>query len=126
MNGFQAQLDRVIEEPDVFRRGLAGLENLTNTEKVKFHFIFNQWINHLEQPLRMVERGLETQDNVDMYGNICLLWLQEPGGWQIWENNHEYYFPRSRQYIEARLEDSASLPPVISVIGPWFSARNDG
>lgn len=125
MNGFQAQLDRIANEPDIFRRGLAGLDNLTDTEKVTFHLIFNQWINHLEQPLRMLERGLETQDNVDMYGNICLLWVQEPGGWQIWEMNREYYFPRSHQYIDSRLADAQTLPPRVSDVFPWFVANNE-
>ena len=125
MNSFQDQLDRIADAPDVFRRGLAGLDNLTEAEKTQFHMIFNQWINHLEQVLRMLKRGLETKDNVDMYGNICLIWILEPGGWEIWERNREYYFPLSRDYIDSRLADPNSLPPRAREIGPWFVASND-
>ena len=109
MKAFQDQLDRIIEDSDLVRRGLNGLDELTENEKFEFSLIFNQFLNHLEQPLRMLERGLETQDNVDMYGNICLVWLQAPGGWEIWEKTREFYFPLSRAYIEARLRDTDTL-----------------
>ncbi len=122
MNSFQEQLDRIAGAPDVFRRGLAGLDKLTAPEQVQFHMIFNQWINHLEQVLRMHDRGLETKDNVDMYGSICLVWLLEPGGSEIWGMNREYYFPLSREYIESRLAEPDTLPPRVREIAPWFVA----
>jgi hypothetical protein len=98
---------------------LNGLGELTDSEKFEFGFIFNQFLNQLEQPLRMLERGLETQDNVDMYGDICVAFLQVPGGWDIWEQTREYYFPLSRAYVEARLRDRKSLPPSILEIHSW-------
>ena len=119
MNSFQSQLDRIIEKPELVRRGLNGLDELTDTEKFEFSLIFNQFLNQLEQPLRMLERGLETQDNVDIYGNICLVWLQAPGAWEIWEKTREYYFPLSRAYIESRLRDPGSLPTNIIELYPW-------
>ena len=119
MNSFQSQLDRIIEKPELVRRGLNGLGELTDSEKFEFSFIFNQFLNQLEQPLRMLERGLETQDNVDMYGNICVAFLQAPGAWEIWEQTREYYFPLSRAYIEARLRDPKSLPPSIIELYSW-------
>ena len=119
MNSFQSQLDRIIEKPELVRRGLNGLGELTDSEKFEFSFIFNQFLNQLEQPLRMLERGLETQDNVDMYGNICVAFLQAPGAWEIWEKTREFYFPLSRAYIEARLRDRESLPPSIIELYPW-------
>ena len=119
MNSFQSQLDRIIEKPELVRWGLNGLDGLTDTEKFEFSLIFNQFLNQLEQPLRMLERGLETQDNVDMYGNICIVWLQAPGAWEICQKTREYYFPLSRAYIEARLRDPESLPPSIIELYPW-------
>ena len=87
--------------------------------------IFNQWINHLEQTLRMLGRGLETQDNVDMYGNICPVWILEPGGLRIWELNRKYYFPLPREYLESRLVDPETLPPRVREFAPWFVASYD-
>jgi hypothetical protein len=125
MNGFQAQLERITAEPDLFRRGLSGLHSLSETEKVQFSIIFNQFVNHLELPLRMVNRGLETQDNVDLYGNICVAFLLEPGGLEIWERTRPYYFPLSRGYVESRLANPETLPPRVSEVYPWFNTEND-
>lgn len=125
MNSFQVQLDRIVAAPEVFRRGLSDFDSLSENDKVRFHLIFNGFINHLEQTLRMLERGLETQDNVDMYGAICLVFLQEPGGMQMWEATKDLYFPRSASYIESRLSSNASLPPLVSDGAPWFTLNNE-
>jgi hypothetical protein len=81
--------------------------------------MFNPFINQLEQTLRMGVRGLETKDNIEIYGNICLALLQEPGGRAIWEHMRSLYFPLSRAYIERRLSEPSTLPPKSSGIMPW-------
>jgi hypothetical protein len=73
----------------------------------------------------MLGRGLETQDNVDMYGNICPVWILEPGGLRIWELNRKYYFPLPREYLESRLADPETLPPRVREFSPWFVASYD-
>ena len=119
MNSFQANLDRIRSSPQTWQRGVYDFEQLTTTEKIEFQMMFNPFVNHLEQPLRMYEQNLETRDNVDVYGDICLSILQEPGAKQLWESTKHIFFPLSRTYIEERLADPETLPPSISKVWPW-------
>ena len=124
MSGFQENLDRVRSDPILFARGLRDFENLSNAEKMEFQLMFNPFINHLELPLRMVKRGLETEDNVDIYGDICLAFVQEPGGMICWEACKPLFFTLSREYVESRLLDKATLPPRIGDSMPWFAPES--
>ena len=121
MDSFQSNLDRFARDPDTWIRGLHQFSSLSNEERVKFQAAFNPWVNHLEQTLRMRAQGLETQDNIETYGDICLAWIQEPGGLEIWKRTKGIFFPMSRQYIESRLADASNLPPRMSEILPWFT-----
>ena len=64
---------------------------------------------------------LESQDNVDIYGDICLAFVQEPGGMEVWEKTKSLFFPMSREYVENRLADGSSLPPRAADTIPWFA-----
>ncbi len=119
MNSFQANLDRIAREPRLWQKGLLEFESLSNEDQLKFQMVFNPFVNHLEQTLRMLARGLETQDNVDIYGDICLAILREPGGRKVWDHTKPLFFPLSRAYIERRLADEAGLPPPASEGMPW-------
>ena len=121
MNSFQSNLDRVARDPVIWQRGFREFDTMSNQDRVRFQMAFNPFINHLEQTLRMLSRGLETQDNVDIYGDICLSLLQEPGGREVRERNKPLFFPMSREYIERRLGTESTLPPRISVALPWFT-----
>ena len=121
MNSFQENMDRVRTNPVLYQRGLTEFENLTKAEQLEFHMIFNHFIDHLEQPLRMLEKGLETPDNVQVYGDICMAFVREPGGMAIWEKNKSLYFPRSRAYIESRLNDKSEQHQPLSELMPWFA-----
>jgi hypothetical protein len=125
MNSFQANLDRVARHPQQWQRGLLEFERLSNAEQLEFMLTLNPFLNHLEQVLRMHGRGLETQDNVDIYGDICLAILQEPGARKVWESTRPLYFALSRKYIERRLADHAGLPPRISESLPWSVPDQD-
>jgi len=119
MNSFQDNLDRVARDPILWQRGVTDFEALSNEDKLLFQLAFNPFINHLEQTLRMRGRGLESQDNVDVYGNICLSLVLEPGVRQLWEQMKPLYFPLSREYIEQRLNDGADSAPRASEVMPW-------
>jgi hypothetical protein len=124
MNSFQLNLDRIARDPGVWHKGLQEFDTASNEECLRFHLAFAPSVNHLEQALRMLSRGLETQDNIDIYGDICLSWLQEPGGRAVWEHTKPLFFPMSRQYIERRLSDRGSLPPPVSESVPWFASAD--
>jgi hypothetical protein len=121
MTGFQENLDRIRSAPKLFQHGLRDFENLPNVDQLEFQMIFNHFVDHLEVVLRMAERGLETQDNVNIYGDICLAFLQEPGGMKIWEKCKPLFFTLSREYVEGRLADKSTLPPRIGDSMAWWT-----
>ncbi len=92
MASFQLNLDRVRTNPQLVQKGLAQFDSLSLAEQLEFTMIINQFVNHLEQPLRMLNRGLETQDTVDVYGDICMALLQESGGLELWERTKPLFF----------------------------------
>ena len=120
MASFQLNLDRVRTNPQLVQKGLAQFDSLSHAEQLEFTMIINQFVNHLEQPLRMLNRGLETQDTVDVYGDICMAILQEPGGLELWERTKPIFFPLARQYVEERFKNPGTLPPPISKELPWW------
>jgi hypothetical protein len=121
MTTFQVNLDRVARDPLLFQRGLREFESLSSKDKLAFEMVFNQFINHLEQTLRMHVLDLESQDNVDIYGDICLAFVQEPGGLEVWEKTKSLFFPMSREYVEKRLADRNSL-----LAGPFILIQSRG
>ena len=125
MNEFNVILDRIRSNPEVWVRGFRHFEELTDAEKTEFEMVFNTYINHLELVLRMADRGLETQDNLDIYGDICLAMVQEPGGMVCWEACKPLFFRLSREYIERRLVDKATLPPPAGELLPWYVAASE-
>ncbi len=122
MASFQLNLDRVKTNPQLVQKGLAQFDSLSLAEQLEFTMIINQFVNHLEQPLRMLNRGLETQDTVDVYGDICMAILQEPGGLELWERTKPLFFPLARQYVEERFKNPGTLPPPVSKELPWWGA----
>jgi len=120
MASFQLNLDRIRTNPQLVQKGLAQFDSLSHAEQLEFTMIINQFVNHLEQPLRMLNRGLETQDTVDVYGDICMAILQEPGGLELWERTKPLFFPLARQYVEERFKNPGTLPPPISKELPWW------
>ena len=120
MASFQLNLDRVRTNPQLVQKVLAQFDSLSLAEQLEFTMIINQFVNHLEQPLRMLNRGLETQDTVDVYGDICMAILQEPGGLELWERTKPLFFPLARQYVEERFKNPGTLPPPISKELPWW------
>ena len=121
MSAFQLNLDRIARAPALWQRGLRDFESMSHQDQLEFQMVFNQFVNHLEQTLRMLDRGLESHDNVDIYGEICVSLILEPGGRKIWESTKPLFFPMSREYIERRLADESHLPPPISELLPWFA-----
>ena len=119
MDAVQRISDQIARQPELWQKGLASFVSLRNREQLTFSAMINPWVNVLEQTLRMHGRGLLTQDNVDLYGDICLSFIREPGGREVWERTKPLFFPMSRRYIQRRLDGDVDLPPPVSQLLPW-------
>ena len=118
--GYQTVIERVSERPELFQRGLFDFESLSNVGQVRFSGMMAQFVNHLDQMLRMHEKGLETADNVDVYGNVCLAFLGESGGHAWWVRARPMMVRQAREYLERRLAAPGQLPPPVTEVMPWF------
>ncbi len=121
IEGMQTLNDRMAQNAAVLRRGLHSFDTMSKDEQLTFASLLNPFMNYLEQALCMHTRGLLTQDNVDLFGNICLALIQEPGGRIVWERQKPVYFQSSRDYVQHRLDAGRDLPPRISEMIPWWA-----
>lgn len=76
---FQHALGQLRQERWIYQRGCVGFDGMSRADQLCFDLTVAPIINHLDQVLRMYRENLETRDNVDAYGNICLAILQAPG-----------------------------------------------
>ena len=127
MEAVQRIQERIVRHPEVWQRGLASFEALSRPDQLRFSVMINPFVNVLERTLRMRSRGLLTRDNVDVYGDICLAVVAEPGARTVWEGTKPLYFTMSRDYIQRRLDDQNDPAIRISELMPWHlpERKND-
>lgn len=112
LNAFnQAQLHEFSNHADVVRRGLNDFFGLTKEEQHVFASFMPPWINLLDQTLKMADKGLASEEDVEIYGDICLAFYTTPGGSQWFEIVNPLLVSKGRQYVEARLASPDTLPP---------------
>ncbi len=76
---FQGAIAGLRDERRIYQRGCLHFDAMSRDEQLCFDLTVAPIINHLDQVVRMHQQGLETEDNVDAYGAICLAILQAPG-----------------------------------------------
>ena len=122
---FQSALAHMRDELELYQRGSVAFDSLSHKEQIRFEFTLAPVLNHLDQVIRMHQQGLETEDNVDAYGTYCLALLQAPGTRSWWERIKPYFVKETRDYLEKRLAEPATLPtPFIEAL-PWHSPDPD-
>ena len=119
-NAYQGNEDRIARNGKVFREGLQRFESLSKDDQFVFHTCMSAFVNHLDQVLHMRDLGLETEDNVETYGYVCLSLLGEPGARAWWEMVKQGFLKEARAYLDTRLADPGSLPEPISQQAPYF------
>ena len=117
---YQPNWDRVSRDPQLFQKGLFHFDELSNADQLAFTTMFGPFVNHLDQTIQMHSLGLETRENVDLYGDIFLAFIQEPGGRQWWEICRPFVVPFARRYLDQRM-DEGRLPPRFTEVIPWFA-----
>lgn len=116
---FQSAIDRMREEPEIFQRGCVDFENLSRKDQLTFDLIVAPMIVNLDQAVRMHDEGLESLDNVETYGGVCLAILQAPGARYWYERVRPFTPAAATNYLDARFADSSKLPPAFVEVLPW-------
>jgi hypothetical protein len=118
-SAFQAAIDRFGTNIEIFQLGCMEFENLSRSEQLTFDFMIAPLTVHLDQVIRMYKQGLETEDNVQTYGDVLLAILQAPGA-KIWYDQvRPFAGAEVRAYLEHRFNDESTLPPAFVDILPW-------
>ena len=122
-NAFRASFfEGMAEHRALIVNGLHRFEGLSRDEQWRFSFLMSSMIADLDQALGMFRQGLESQDNVTIYGNIVLAFIRERGGRQ-WFDIAKLFGSRPMvDYLDDRLRHLEDLPPRISTVVPWFQA----
>ena len=116
---FQDALGQLKQERRIYQRGCLDFDGMSRADQLGFDLSIAPIINHLDQVLRMHQQGLETQDNVDAYGTICLAILQAPGARSWWGRAKRYFVRETREYLDRRFADPSSLPEPFLEALPW-------
>jgi hypothetical protein len=119
-DSYQSSLHQLSEHPELMRRGMHDFESLSKSEQLTFAVGAGRLLNHLDQTLRMYRQGLQTEDLVQGYGDICLSLLSTPGGRACWEMMKGMFVREGREYIEKRFENPSTMPPPLTVL-PFFA-----
>lgn len=120
INGsFQNAIGQLRQERWIYQRGCLDFDEMSHADQLCFDLSIAPIVNHLDQVLRMHQQGLESLDNVDAYGTICLAILQAPGARSWWERAKPYFVKETREYLEQRFSDPSTLPPAFLEALPW-------
>lgn len=114
---WQAMLTPVIENDDVadiYRRGLTGMESLTDNERVRFIILIGALFRFAESArLQWLHGQLETSHWVNMERNFTALACQ-PGFRSYWTIRREWYAPDFQAWCDA-------LP--VHTAGPMYEEK---
>lgn len=116
-----ASLDGMATERDLVVACLQDFEARSQSEQYRFSFLLSPLFNNLDQALHMLQLGLETRDEVDRLGNICVALARETGGMQWWEIVKPFLSRQVDSYLQERLSQPATLPPKLSEAVRWFA-----
>ncbi len=94
---FQDAIARLRDERQIYQRGCLYFDAMSRDAQLCFDLTVAPLINHLDQVIRMHQQGLETEDNVDAYGAICLAILQAAGARAWWERTKPYFVKETRE-----------------------------
>lgn len=118
-SAFQAAIDRLGKDVEIFQRGCLEFENLSHSEQLTFDFMIAPLTVHLDQAIRMHKQGLESEDNVNTYGDVLLAILQAPGAKYWYEQVRPFITAEAGAYLDRRFNDKSTLPPAFVDILPW-------
>lgn len=117
---YQNYLSKVAEDGDLVRRGLHDFASLGKSEAIWFNSRLAPFINHLDLTIRMHKSGFETEDNVDLYGELFMSIVCTPGGKVWWEMMRQSLAIEGRKYVEKRFANPETLPPPLHETAPFF------
>lgn len=117
----QEHQSRLIDNPNLFRRGYAGLSNLTDDEKLAFGTYFAEVVSTFESTLRLQKAGLVDDTIYKGHRAFMLALIQTPGGVEWWSQWKGLFSADVSEYVEKQLRDRIDLPPSVTESIRYFS-----
>ena len=102
------------EHAAVFRQGINDFSSLSKDDQLIFSLVMSSEMNFLDQMIKMRDKGLATDYDVDTWGDWCISLVTSDGGKAWWEMVGPILYDDSGRYVVSRLELGEDLPPPVT------------
>ena len=109
-----------VDSIQVIRKGFGDWAHLTPDEQARVHNYWSTLFGHLTMAHGLFGEGVIDTDTYRAYENNAISALLTPGIATWWGFVSRSYSPAFRDQIEARLNETTSLPPPFTEIMPWY------
>ena len=93
------------ENLDLFMKGLADYESLSDSETLQFHVLVVHFIDRFEIMLQFERLNITDKGHLTgMFGPIMRDWLNYPGFRNVWDGESSYFSVNLRQWHEENVE----------------------
>ena len=107
INSFHQATSNLLETGnlDLFMKGLADYESLSDSETVKFHVLSVHFIDRFEIMLQFERLNVTDKRHLTgMFGPIMRDWLTYPGFRTVWDRESPYFSVNLRQWHQENIE----------------------
>jgi hypothetical protein len=95
------------EVASIFEKGLADLESLTSTERLRFDFLFSRIMGAAQNLFQDQSDGYESSERLERHLLAVIPMLRSPGGLKYWSNRKAIYDPEFRRRLDQGLGSSS-------------------
>ena len=108
MSSFTTTISQNAEAADIYLRGLASFQDLSEIEKIRFHTLMADPFTSAQVGHHLQERGLiDDRLYADYLASFSVL-LRAPGVRQWWESAKIWYHADFREFIDRKLSEPAA------------------
>ena len=108
MSSFTTSISQNAEAADIYLRGLANFQDLSEIEKIRFHTLMTDPFTSAQVGHHLQERGLiDDKLYADYLASFSVL-LRAPGIRQWWESAKVWYHADFREFIDHKLSEPAA------------------
>ena len=100
---------------DLFAKGLTNFDNLTETEKRRFFYLFCESILQMQQCLELHETEFLPKRDYETWAYYTATLIQTPGGKKVWPYIATTVAPSIRDVINQYIADNPDVPSYLEL-----------
>ena len=110
------------ELQDLFNRGMADFDGLTDKEKGRWHLYVIQFTTQAQIAMELHERGFLPDRERVVWIDFVTSVLRTPGGLSFWEQAKHILTPSLIETLSRRLEETRGEPSYLEII-PFLASQ---